>query len=209
MWSGIPQLFLLPVMPFLMKRVDLRLLVGFGLLLFAASCFINVDMSPDTAMDQLMLPQLMRAAGQPLATIPLTQLSVVGLTRRDTADSAGITSVMRNLGASIGIAMLSTVVQVREQVHFSVIAEAITQNSFRLQERLQAMAAMFIGKGSDLATATQQATGMIAQQVRLDATVMAYADSFWILGVCILLSLATLLILRKPQPGAAAMAEAH
>jgi len=68
---------------------------------------------------------------------------------------------------------------------------------------------MFTGKGSDLATATQQATGMVAQQVRLDATVMAYADSFWILGVCILLSLATLLILRKPQPGAAAMAEAH
>ena len=117
MWSGIPQLFLLPVMPLLMKRVDARLLVGLGLLLFAASCFINVDMSPDTAMDQLMLPQLMRAAGQPLATIPLTQLSVVGLTRRDTADSAGITSVMRNLGASIGIAMLSTVVQVREHVH--------------------------------------------------------------------------------------------
>src|SRR5204862_8065220 len=48
MWSGIPQLFLLPVMPFLMKRVDARLLVGLGLLLFAASCFINVDMSPDT-----------------------------------------------------------------------------------------------------------------------------------------------------------------
>jgi MFS transporter, DHA2 family, multidrug resistance protein len=209
MWSGIPQLFLLPVMPFLMKRVDPRLLVGMGLLLFAASCFINVDMSPDTAMDQLMLPQLMRAAGQPLATIPLTQLSIVGLTRRDTADSAAITSVMRNLGASIGIAMLSTVVQVREQVHFSVIAEALTQNSLRLQDRLQSLAAMFTGKGSDLATATQQATGMVAQQVRLDATVMAYADSFWILGVCILLSLATLLILRKPQPGAAAMAEAH
>jgi DHA2 family multidrug resistance protein len=209
MWSGIPQLFLLPVMPFLIKRVDPRLLVGMGLLLFAASCFINVDMSPDTAMDQLMLPQLMRAAGQPLATIPLTQLSVVGLTHRDTADSAGITSVMRNLGASIGIAMLSTVVQVREQVHFSVIAEALTQNSLRLQERLQALSTLFTSKGADLATATQRGTDVIAQQVRLDATVMAYADSFWILGVCILLSLATLLILRKPQPGAALAAEAH
>jgi len=208
MWSGIPQLFLLPVMPFLMRRVDPRILVSLGLLMFAASCFINVDMSRDTAMDQLMLPQLMRAAGQPLATIPLTQLSVVGLSRRDTADSAGITSVMRNLGASIGIAMLSTVVQVREQVHFSVIAEAITQNSVRLQERLQDLTALFGGKGADLATATQRGTDVIAQQVRLDATVMAYADSFWILGVCILLSLATLMILRKPQPGAA-VADAH
>ena len=123
--------------------------------------FLPDSMSPDTAMDQLMLPQLMRAAGQPLATIPLTQLSVVGLTRRDTADSAGITSVMRNLGASIGIAMLSTVVQIREQVHFSVIAEAMSQNSLKLQERLQALAATFTARGVDLDTATQQGTALL------------------------------------------------
>ena len=209
MWSGIPQLFLLPVMPFLMKRVDLRLLVGMGLILFAVSCFINVDMSPDTAMDQLMLPQLLRAAGQPLATIPLTQLSVVGLTRRDTAVSAGITSVMRNLGASIGIAMLSTVVQIREQVHFSVIAEAMSQNSLRLQERLQALTATFASRGADVDTATHQGIDLLAQQVRQSATVMAYADSFWILGVCIAASLLTLLILRKPPAGAAMAADAH
>jgi DHA2 family multidrug resistance protein len=210
MWSGIPQLFLLPVMPFLIKRVDPRLLVAGGLILFAVSCFINVDMSPGTAMDQLMLPQILRAAGQPLATIPLTQLSVVGLTRRDTADSAGITSVMRNLGASIGIAMLSTVVQIREQVHFSVIAEALSQNSLRLQERLQSLGAMFASRGADSGTATLQSASLLASQVRQSATVMAYADSFWILGVCILISLATLLILRKPQSGTAmAAAEAH
>ena len=209
MWSGIPQLFLLPLMPFLMKRVDPRILVAGGLILFAVSCFINVDMSPDTAMDQLMLPQLLRAAGQPLATIPLTQLSVVGLTRRDTADSAGITSVMRNLGASIGIAMLSTVVQIREQVHFSVIAEAMSRNSLRLQERLQSLGAMFGSHGVDAGTAQLQSADLLASHVRQSATVMAYADSFWILGVCIVISLATLLILRKPPKGAAIAADAH
>ncbi|MBS0540391.1 MAG: DHA2 family efflux MFS transporter permease subunit [Proteobacteria bacterium] len=210
MWSGIPQLFLLPLMPFLMKRVDLRLLVLFGLLMFAASCFINVEMSPDTAMDQLILPQLLRAAGQPFATIPLTQLSVVGLTRRDTADSAAITSVMRNLGASIGIAMLSTVVQAREQVHFSTIAEALSQNSLKVQDRLQGLTAMFIERGADVAHATQQGAALMAQQVRLNASVMAFSDSFWMLGVCILVSLVALLILRKPPVGAAAASvDAH
>ena len=209
MWSGIPQLFLLPLMTFLMKRVDPRILVAGGLILFAVSCFINVDMSPDTAMDQLLLPQLLRAAGQPLATIPLTQLSVGGLTRRDTADSAGITSVMRNLGASIGIAMLSTVVQIREQVHFSVIAEAMSRNSLRLQERLQSLGAMFGSHGVDAGTAQLQSADLLASHVRQSATVMAYADSFWILGVCIVISLATLLILRKPPKGAAIAADAH
>jgi MFS transporter, DHA2 family, multidrug resistance protein len=209
MWSGIPQLFLLPFMPFLMRKIDLRLLVLVGLLLFAASCFINVEMSPDTAMDQLILPQLLRAAGQPFATIPLTQLSVVGLTRRDTADSAAITSVMRNLGASIGIAMLSTVVQFREQVHFSTIAEALSQNSLKVQDRLQSFSAMFAGRGSDAAHALKQGADLIAQQVRLNASVQAYSDAFWMLGVCILVSLFTLLILRKPPVGITVAVDAH
>ncbi|MBS0220332.1 MAG: DHA2 family efflux MFS transporter permease subunit [Proteobacteria bacterium] len=209
MWSGIPQLFLLPLMPFLIRKFDPRLLVALGLLMFAASCFINVDMTPDTAMDQLIFPQLLRAAGQPLATIPLTQLSVVGLSRRDTADSAGITSVMRNLGASVGIAMLSTMVQMREQIHFSAIAETLTQNSLKAQDRLQALTGLFVGKGAPLDVAVQRALDVLAQQVRLNASVMAYADSFWILGVGILVSMLAVLLLRKPRPGAAVMADAH
>lgn len=209
MWSGVPQLFLLPLMPYLMRKVDLRLLVALGLLMFAASCFVNVEMSPDTAMDQLIFPQLLRAAGQPLATIPLTQLSVVGLSRRDTADSAGITSVMRNLGASVGIAMLSTMVQVREEVHFSAIAEAMSANSLRLQERLQALTGFFVSKGAVLDTASRQGLQTLAQQVRLNASVMAYADAFWILGVGILISMLTILILRKPRAGVAVAVDAH
>jgi DHA2 family multidrug resistance protein len=209
MWSGIPQLFLLPVMPLLIRKVDSRILVALGLLLFAASCFVNVDMSPDTGMDQLIFPQLLRAAGQPLATIPLTQLSIVGLSRRDAADSAGITSVMRNLGASIGIAVLSTMVQIRESIHFSAIADALTENSLKVQDRLQALTNLFLGKGAGLDAATRQGMAQLAQQVRLNASVMAYADAFWILGVGILISMLTLLILRKPQPGAAVAADAH
>jgi DHA2 family multidrug resistance protein len=196
-------------MPYLIRKVDPRRLVGLGLLMFAASCFINVDMTPDTGMDQLIFPQLLRAAGQPLATIPLTQLSVVGLSRRDTADSAGITSVMRNLGASIGIAMLSTMVQMREQIHFSVIAEAMTQNSLKVQDRLHVLGGFFASKGAALDVATQRALAELAQQVRLNASVMAYADSFWILGVGIMVSMLALLILRKPQPGMAVAVDAH
>ena len=117
---------------------------------------------------------------------------------------------MRNLGDSVGIAMLSTVVQFREQVHFSTIAEALSQNSLKVQDRLQALSSMFAGRGSDSAHALQQGAGLIAQQVRLNASVQAYSDAFWMLGICILASLATLLILRKPNANAAlASVDAH
>jgi DHA2 family multidrug resistance protein len=208
MWSGLPQLVLFPAMPFLMKRVDLRLLVIAGTLLFAASCFINVDLTHDVGMDQLILPQLLRAAGQPLFTIPLSQMSTAGLAPRDTADASALSNMMRNLGGSVGIAMLSTMIDRREHFHFSVLAEAMTQNATLTQSRLSSMTAFLHARILDLAAAKMQAIALLAQQVRREAYVMAYSDAFWIIGVGLIISLAAIGLLKKP-PKLAGPVEAH
>lgn len=208
MWSGLPQLLLFPAMPFLMKRFDPRILVVLGALLFASSCFINVNLTHDVGMDQLILPQLLRAAGQPLFSIPLSQLATAGLPPRDTADASALSNMMRNLGGSLGIALLSTMVERREQFHFSILAEAITQNAARTQERIAMLVAALRGSGADLATAKARALASIAAEVRREAYVSAYSDAFWIVGVGLILSLCAILLLKKPQR-AAAPVEAH
>ncbi len=208
MWSGLPQLVLFPMMPLIMRKVDARLLVVTGTLFFIASCWINVGLTHDVGADQLILPQLMRAIGQPLFTIPLSQLSTAGLAPRDTADASALSNMMRNLGGSIGIAMLSTMIERREHMHFSVLAEAITVNATRTQERLAAVAAGLHGHIADPLAAKAAAVGMLAQQVRREAYVMAYADGFWLVGVSLVLSLAVVAILKKP-PRSGGPIEAH
>ena len=207
MWSGIPQLFVFPLMPVLMRRVDLRLLVVVGTLLFAASCFINVNLTHDVGMDQLILPQLLRAAGQPLFAIPLSQLSTAGLPPRDTADASALSNMMRNLGGSIGIAALSTVIDRREQFHFSILAEAMTQNATRTQERLALLIGGLRG-AADPALAKARALMQIASQVRREAYVSAYADAFWLVGVGLIISLAAIVLLKRPAK-MAGPSEAH
>ncbi len=197
MWSGIPQLFVFPMMPFLMRRVDPRWLVVAGTLLFAWSCFLNVNLTHDVGMDQLILPQLLRAAGQPLFSIPLSQLSTAGLPPRDTADASALSNMMRNLGGSVGIALLSTVIERREQFHFSILAEAMTQNATRTQERLALLMAG-VRSASDPALAKGRALMTIAAEVRREAYVSAYADAFWIVGVGLIISLCAIVLLRKP-----------
>ncbi|ACA20846.1 drug resistance transporter, EmrB/QacA subfamily [Methylobacterium sp. 4-46] len=208
MWSGLPQLLLFPAMPLIMRAVDARLLVIAGTLFFVASCWINVGLSHDVGMDQLILPQLLRAIGQPLFTIPLSQLSTAGLAPRDTADASALSNMMRNLGGSIGIAMLSTVIDRREHLHFSVLAEAITRNGTRTQERLAALAAGLHAHMPDPTAAKGAALAMLARQVRREATVMAYADGFWLVGASLVLSLAVVAVLRKPAR-AGGPVEAH
>ncbi len=199
MWSGLPQLALFPAMPLLMKRFDPRLLVVIGTLLFAASCFINVSLTHDVGMDQLILPQLLRAAGQPLFTVPLSQMSTAGLAPRDTADASALSNMMRNLGGSIGIAMLSTMIDRREHFHFSVLAEAMTQNATLTQSRLAAMTRAMQAHVVDPLAAQAQALSLIAGEARREAYVMAYSDAFWIIGVGLIISLAAIALLKKPQ----------
>ena len=151
-------------MPLLMKRFDPRLLVVAGTLLFALSCFINVSLTHDVGMDQLILPQLLRAAGQPLFTVPLSQMSTAGLQPRDTADASALSNMMRNLGGSIGIAMLSTMIDRREHMHFSVLAEAMTRNATLTQSRLAAMTHAMQAHVVDPIAAQTQALGLIASQ---------------------------------------------
>lgn len=208
MWSGLPQLALFPAMPFLLKRIDARVLVVTGTVLFIASCWINVGLTHDVGAQQLILPQLLRAIGQPLFTIPLSQISTAGLPPRETADASSLTNMMRNLGGSIGIATLATIIDRREHFHFSMLAKSMTQNAPRSQGRVAALAANFHAHIGDMGLAKMQAVAALAAQVRREAYVMAYADGFWLVAVGLVLSLTAVALLKRPQPSARAL-EAH
>ena len=87
----------------------------------------------------------------------------------------------RNLGGSIGIALLGTAVEAREHFHFSVLAERLTRNSVHVADRLAALAHRL---GDE-----QRAVAALANQVRRQALVMAYADGFMLMGWGLLLVL--------------------
>ena len=201
MWSGLPQLLIFPLMPRLMRRVDPRLLVGAGTLLFAVSCFVNTALTQDVGTEQLILPQVLRAIGQPLFAVPLSQLATAGLAPRDTADAAALSSMMRNLGGSLCIAMISTVIERREHFHFSVIAERLTANGVAVQERVAAMTAR--SGVTDGTVAHGRALAALVAEVRQQATIMSYSDAFSIIGMTLMLCLGGLLLLRRPAPRAA------
>ena len=201
MWMGVPQLFVLPLVPFFMQRIDHRILVAFGFIMFAASAFMNAYMSPDTSGDQLRWAMLVRALGQPFIFPPLSAAASAGLSPGKIPNSSSLFNMMRNLGGSVGIAVLATFTTNREHFHFSTIAERITQNGSLLQERLAGLTQHF-GATSDADLAQMQAVASIGNMVRRNAYVAAYSDCFFVIGVALLLSLIPVMFLAKPQAGA-------
>ena len=140
---------------------------------------------------------MLRAIGFPIFAMPMLQLTVSDLPGSDAADASSLTNVFRNLGGSIGIAMLATMTQAREQVHFHALTERVSANAVLAAERLQQMAGLFLSRAPDLTGAEAKANAMLAGQMHQQALVLAYVDAFNMLGVLMLLCLPLILLLPK------------
>jgi len=100
-WTGLPQLLVIPLVPLLMKRIDARLLIGMGLLVFAASCFMNLRLDENYAAPQLLWPNIVRALGQAIVMTPLAAIAMTGISPAEAGAASGLFNMMRNLGGAI------------------------------------------------------------------------------------------------------------
>ena len=194
---GLPQLLVIPLVPKLMQRFDARVLIGIGILLFGGSSFFTSHLDADFAGPQFYIPLVIRALGQPLIMVPLSAVSTAGMAKgRESGSASALFNMMRNIGGSLGIAGLSTLLSVRERFHSVRIGESVTIYSSAVQERMQQSATYFISKGTDPSSAHMRAIGAIGGAVRRQAFLLAYSDCFMALG-CVLLSSAIALCFMK------------
>jgi DHA2 family multidrug resistance protein len=203
-WTGLPQLFLIPLVPRLMRSIDARWLVIAGLGLFAASNFMNIELTVDVGGDQLMLPNIVRALGQALVLTPLTALATGGLLAADAGSASALLNIMRNLGGAIGIALLQTFLSDRARFHYVMIGETVSQFDEATRTRLEQLARRFTEQGAaDPAAALAQATAAIADMVSRQAYTMAVGDAFHVLAFALTLALGATLLLKKAGAKAA------
>ena len=206
-WTGLPQLLLIPLVPLLMKRFDARWLVGIGLLIFAVSCFMNIELDRDYAGPQLLWPNVVRAIGQAMVMTPLSAIAMLGIAPREAGAASGLFNMMRNLGGAIGTAAVETFFTKREQFHSAIITPAVSLLEPATRSRLAGLQQYFMAHGfPDPASAMHRAIIAVGATIRAQATIMGYADCFALLGVVLLAATLLVVLLKK---GAASGAGAH
>jgi DHA2 family multidrug resistance protein len=203
-WTGLPQLLIIPFVPKLMRSIDARLLVGVGLTIFAASCFLNLQMDRDYAAPQLLVPDVVRAIGQAIAMTPLSAIAMVGIAPADAGAASGLFNMLRNLGGAIGTAAVETFFSKREQYHSFIINAHVSPLQPATQQRLASMQQYFMAHGmADPAAAMHQAVIAVGRTIHAQAMLMGYADCFGLLGVSLLGAVCFVALLRKGSAGAA------
>jgi MFS transporter, DHA2 family, multidrug resistance protein len=206
-WTGLPQLLVIPLVPLLMKRIDARLLVGAGLLVFAASCFMNLELDLNYAAPQLFWPNVVRAIGQAVVMTPISAIAMVGITPAEAGAASGLFNMMRNLGGAIGTAAIETFFTKREQFHSFIIDGHVSLLQPATRNRLADLQQYFMSHGfPDPAGALHRAVIAVGQTIRAQATIMGYADCFALLGVVLIVAVLPVAMLKK---GAASGGAAH
>ena len=210
MWAGLPQLFIMPVAAKLSTKVDNRLLCSIGLGLFGVSCLMNAGMDATTGYDQLLWSQVVRALGQPFVMLTLSNFAMQGVAPKDMSSASSLFNMTRNLGGSVGIALLATALTNREHFHSARIGESVSTLAAATQARLDQLTAAFTSSGIDAATAAQQAIAAVDRIVRREAYVMAYNDGFVIMGAVLLSCIGVLWFADKVKsPGGPSAGGAH
>jgi MFS transporter, DHA2 family, multidrug resistance protein len=199
-WTGLPQLVLIPLVPRLMKRFDPRIVIGVGFALFALSNFMNIYMSGDYAADQLFWPNVVRALGQALVLTPLSAVATAGIEPENAGSASGLFNMMRNLGGAIGIAALQTVLTKREQFHSNVLSQSVSLFEQATRNRIDQLTQYFVNHGViDRVDAVHRAYVAIGKIVQKQAFIMAFSDTFYLLGAALIVALIATLLLKRPD----------
>jgi MFS transporter, DHA2 family, multidrug resistance protein len=188
MWMGIPQLFLIPLVPKLMKIIPPKLLCAAGFALFGISSFASGALNPDFGGDQFHPIQIVRALGQPMIMVTISLIATAYIQPQDAGSASSLFNILRNLGGAIGIALLATLLDSRGKVYFDYLRESIVPNNPAVAERLAALTQQL---GSE-----QAALGRISEIVHQQAMIMAYNDAFHFVGIALAVSMVAVLLTR-------------
>jgi DHA2 family multidrug resistance protein len=197
--AGVPAFLVMPLLPRLLGKVDFRILAIIGLLCFVASCLLDIHLTAQSVGHDFLWSQLIRGAGQMLVFMPLNQASMAAVSREEAGDAAGVYNMARNLGGSIGLAIIGTVIDRRNTFHVAEIRESLTANSLLGQERLMAYAANWFARTGDIAYSKMRALGQLAAQIQQQALVMTFSETFYVLAIALACCIPLSLLLKTPR----------
>jgi DHA2 family multidrug resistance protein len=190
------------MMPFigkmLEKGVPQPLLIAVGMIAFFVYSFWGYKIiSPDTGKDAFFWMLIVRGLGMAMLFIPITALSLSSLKGLQIGQGAAFTGMARQLGGSFGIALITTFVSRRNDLHRTDLVSKLDVNNPEVMNRVHSMQASFIHKGMDPATALKSAYRSLEYTVTKQETVLSYMDVFLYLGVLFLVFVPLVLMVKS------------
>ncbi|MCB0697831.1 MAG: DHA2 family efflux MFS transporter permease subunit, partial [Chitinophagaceae bacterium] len=202
--AALTTAFMMPIIGrLLQKGVPQQYLVAGGMLLFFIYSFWGYKiLTPDTGEDAFFWPLIVRGFGMGMLFIPITTMALSTLKGKEIGQGAAFTGMMRQLGGSFGIAIITTYITRRNVQHKSDIASHLSISDPSVQQRLDGMQHSFMAKGMSADAALSNSYRMLDFSVAKQAVVLSYMDVFLMIGAMFLVCIPFVLLVKqkKDQP---------
>lgn len=190
------------MMPFIGKAIERGvpqkyLVAGGFVIFFIFSFWMHNLITPDTGGEHMFWPLVVRGVGLGLLFVPITTLALSTLKGKDIGEGAAFTGMMRQLGGSFGIAIITTLIFRFNQQHRVDILPSLNPTYPIVQNRIQGLQQMFIGKGFSANEALARAYQVLEGTISIQGTVITYMDIFLYMGFAFLLCVPFVLLIKK------------
>jgi len=197
--GGAVIMCMMPVVGFLVSKVDTRVLITFGCTVSALALFVMAGWDTNLDYGHAVRARMLQSFGLAFLFIPINVAAFAYVPKEKTNMGTGIINLARNIGASVGIATVTTMLDRRAQFHQSRLAEHVNTFSAAYHNMLNGTQARLIAAGTPTAHAAEQARGLIYNTIQRQAAMLAFLDDFKMLGVVFLAVIPALLLMKKPR----------
>src|SRR5579885_2347414 len=197
--GGAVILFMMPVVGFLVSKVDTRILLGFGCAVSALALFVMAGWNLGIDYRHAVEARMLQAFGLAFLFIPINVAAFAYVPKEKTNMGTGIINLARNIGASVGIATVTTMLERRTQYHLAQLMEHLNPYREAYHSFLNGVQYRLVAAGSGVSEAASQATGLIYGTAQKQAAMLAFVDNFKMLGVVFFAVIPVMLLLRKPK----------
>src|SRR6204780_808844 len=195
---------LMPIAARLVRRIEARWLIGTGFLLSAlASFYVTTNLDLQIDFRTAAIYRVWLSFGLALLFVPINTASYVGVPEEKGGEVSGTINLLRNIGGSVGISMVETMIARRNQFHQDVLSAHVTRARQAYRNATSGLSAALFHRGLSHPQAADQTTLRMYNSVIIEANVLSYIDVAWLIGVMCLLMIPLVLMLKPNNPKAA------
>ncbi|MGB0035793.1 MAG: DHA2 family efflux MFS transporter permease subunit [Candidatus Acidiferrales bacterium] len=199
--GGFAIILSMPLVGFLLSKFDARRLLLYGMTVLAFSLFHMTRFDLTIDFRTAATARVIQAMGLAFLFVPINTATYAFLPKGKNNAASGLINLARNIGGSVGISLVTTMLARRTQVHQTYLSSHLTAGSVQLQATLESAKRMAMSHGASAHEATQQAYGLVAMMVDRQATMLAYIDNFRLLGTLVLVMIPLVFLMKKVKPG--------
>jgi DHA2 family multidrug resistance protein len=200
---GLGSFIAMPIVGFLTAKVDARKLLVIGLLGGAITLFMLGSLNLQIGYWDIFWPQFFQGLTMGLVFVPLTTVTMSLITREEMGNATSLFNLMRNMGGSVGIAAIATMLSRRTQAQYNVLGSHVSGFDAQVRALLDQIRAGFVSRGMDFTTATHAAYAALSGMVSQQAVMVAFVQLFRILALVFAIVVPLVFLMRRPKAGQA------